>query len=109
MYSTIEEAWGIETFTNTNNNNTNTNNTNNNNTNTKIETFINDDNKKNETFINNNNETFINDDNKQNEIIYIKQKPPKKLKNKNIIQAFLIGILIILILQLINNKFIKNI
>jgi hypothetical protein len=124
MYSTIEEAWGeqknanIETFINDDNKrntntitntNTNTNTNANTNTNTNANTNTNTNANANAN-TNANIETFINDDdNKTNEIIYIKEKSPKNLQNKNIIQAFLMGILIILILQLINNKFIKNI
>lgn len=87
MYSTIEEAWGstnnIETFT----------------VNNKMDEKIDI------------KEDIKEYENIDNNITKIKRicKKNKNMKNKNLIQVFLIGFLIIFILQLVNNKFFKNI
>jgi hypothetical protein len=127
MYSTIEEAWGEQPILtipnheilynknkcndNTNNNadtnadtsvntNANTNTNTNTNTNSIAKTIDN-------TILNKSKEPFINNSKQiyeENEY----KKCNKKIKNNNIIQSFLIGFLVIFILQLINNKFINN-
>ena len=115
MYSTIEEAWGIvNTNTNTNTNidtNSKTNTDTNIDTNSKTNT---DTNNKTNTNINTNTntDTDINSKTnircileKKNNIEHFLTNTSKNKCKKNIIQAFLIGILIILILQLIHNKF----
>ena len=127
MYSTIEEAWGEQTNFNTiicnstkineNNLNTNLNTNSNTNLNTNLNTNTNSNSNLNtntntnsntntntilNTNLNANKETFINNSEKIDEI------NKNKCKNNNIIQSFLIGFLIILVLQLLNNKFINN-
>jgi hypothetical protein len=90
MYSTIEEAWGKTVHE------------------TIQEKKINI-----EPFIINNKNTNNNIEQKCNELEIVNNKHNlkkynnNKLKNKDIIQSFLVGFLVILILQVINNKYLS--